>query len=107
MIEASDLSDTNKAAALAALAPLGIDAQVLADTAARMAEAADALARAAHDLAGAANLRVDAAGDVRLDRAVLAQVYPQAEIRCALIWTEGPRLMPLANPLLDPLYKAP
>jgi len=68
-------------AALAALAPLGIDAQVLADTAARMAEAADALARAAHDLAGAANLRVDAAGDVRLDRAVLAQAAPDTRER--------------------------
>jgi ATP-dependent helicase/nuclease subunit A len=28
-------------------------------------------------------------------RAVLARLYPGREIRCALLWTEGPRLMPI------------
>jgi len=29
-------------------------------------------------------------------RAALARVYPEREIRCALLWTEGPRLMPIS-----------
>ncbi len=29
-------------------------------------------------------------------RAALAQIYPDREIRCALLWTEGPRLMPIS-----------
>src|SRR5207253_10651542 len=31
-----------------------------------------------------------------LYRAALAQIYPRHEIRCALLWTEGPRLMPFS-----------
>lgn len=34
-------------------------------------------------------------------RAVLAKVYPQRQIRCALLWTDGPRLMQLSDALLD------
>ena len=29
-------------------------------------------------------------------RAALARIYPGREIRCALLWTEGPRLMPIS-----------
>lgn len=29
-------------------------------------------------------------------RAALAQIYPAHEIRCALLWTDGPRLMPIS-----------
>jgi ATP-dependent helicase/nuclease subunit A len=29
-------------------------------------------------------------------RAALARIYPRREIRCALLWTEGPRLMPIS-----------
>jgi len=29
-------------------------------------------------------------------RAALAQIYPGRDIRCALLWTEGPRLMPVS-----------
>ncbi len=31
-----------------------------------------------------------------LYRAALARIYPAHEIRCALLWTEGPRLMPIS-----------
>jgi ATP-dependent helicase/nuclease subunit A len=31
-----------------------------------------------------------------LYRAALAQIYPGRDIRCALLWTEGPRLMPIS-----------
>ena len=34
-------------------------------------------------------------------RAVLRQVYPEKAIRCALLWTEGPRLMVLSDARLD------
>ncbi|KAB7742696.1 double-strand break repair helicase AddA [Parvibaculum sedimenti] len=40
-------------------------------------------------------------------RAVLAQVYPGREIVCALLWTDGPRLMPLPGDLLDEALNAP
>ncbi|MBO0735811.1 MAG: PD-(D/E)XK nuclease family protein, partial [Alphaproteobacteria bacterium] len=33
-------------------------------------------------------------------RAALAQFYPGREIRCALLWTEGPRLMPISSDAL-------
>ena len=36
-------------------------------------------------------------------RAVLACVYPGRTVRCALLWTDGPRLMPLAAATLDAL----
>jgi ATP-dependent helicase/nuclease subunit A len=35
-------------------------------------------------------------------RAVLAAIYPDRRIDCALLWTDGPRLMPLSAALLDP-----
>jgi len=31
-----------------------------------------------------------------LYRAALGQIYPGHQIRCALLWTEGPRLMPIS-----------
>jgi ATP-dependent helicase/nuclease subunit A len=31
-----------------------------------------------------------------LYRAALARIYPGYKIRCALLWTEGPRLMPIS-----------
>jgi ATP-dependent helicase/nuclease subunit A len=34
-------------------------------------------------------------------RAALARIYPGRPIRCALLWTDGPRLMPLASHRLD------
>jgi ATP-dependent helicase/nuclease subunit A len=33
-------------------------------------------------------------------RAALARIYPAHEIRCALLWTEGPRLMPISSEIL-------
>ncbi len=33
-------------------------------------------------------------------QAALARIYPGREIRCALLWTEGPRLMPISSHLL-------
>ena len=33
-------------------------------------------------------------------RAALAQIYPDREIRCALLWAEGPRLIPISPDLL-------
>ena len=34
-------------------------------------------------------------------RAALARVYPDRPVACALLWTDGPRLMPLSSWLLD------
>ena len=34
-------------------------------------------------------------------RALLRQIYPEKKIRCALLWTEGPRLMLLKDSWLD------
>jgi len=36
-----------------------------------------------------------------LYRAALAKVFPGKRIACALVWTQGPRLMPLCDALLD------
>ncbi|MGQ0741659.1 MAG: double-strand break repair helicase AddA [Alphaproteobacteria bacterium] len=36
-----------------------------------------------------------------LYRAALKKIYPQKRIACALVWTDGPRLMTLPEPLLD------
>jgi ATP-dependent helicase/nuclease subunit A len=36
-----------------------------------------------------------------LYRAVLAPIWPGRRVRCALLWTDGPRLMELPEPLLD------
>ena len=35
-------------------------------------------------------------------RALLREVYPDRRVRCALLWTDGPRLMPLPDAVLDP-----
>jgi ATP-dependent helicase/nuclease subunit A len=32
--------------------------------------------------------------------ALLRQIYPDRRVRCALLWTEGPRLMPLDEEVL-------
>jgi ATP-dependent helicase/nuclease subunit A len=34
-------------------------------------------------------------------RALLREIYPGRTVRCLLLWTEGPRLMKLADRLLD------
>jgi ATP-dependent helicase/nuclease subunit A len=34
-------------------------------------------------------------------RAAIAAIYPDRAVRCALLWTEGPRLMPISDALLD------
>ena len=34
-------------------------------------------------------------------RAVLRAAYPDHDVRCALVWTDGPRVAPLPNALLD------
>ena len=34
-------------------------------------------------------------------RAALRAIYDDRPIRCALLWTESPRLMPLSDALLD------
>ena len=34
-------------------------------------------------------------------RDIIAQLYPGRPVRCALLWTDGPRLMELAGPRLD------
>ena len=34
-------------------------------------------------------------------RALLRRIYPGVPVRCALLWTETPRLMPLPDALLD------
>ena len=33
-------------------------------------------------------------------RAALARIYPGRPIDCALLWTDGPRLMPISSELL-------
>jgi ATP-dependent helicase/nuclease subunit A len=33
--------------------------------------------------------------------AVLQAIYPDRPVRCVLLWTEAPRLMPLPDELLD------
>jgi ATP-dependent helicase/nuclease subunit A len=35
-------------------------------------------------------------------RALLRRIYPDRAVRCALLWTDGPRLMSLPDVLLDP-----
>jgi len=32
-----------------------------------------------------------------LYQAALGEIYPGRQIRCALLWTEGPRLMPISH----------
>jgi ATP-dependent helicase/nuclease subunit A len=33
-------------------------------------------------------------------RALLRQIYPDRHVRCALLWTQGPQLMPLDEAVL-------
>jgi ATP-dependent helicase/nuclease subunit A len=40
-------------------------------------------------------------GQMAAYRALLREIYPGRTVRCLLLWTEGPRLMPLADRLLD------
>ncbi len=40
-------------------------------------------------------------------RAVIGGIYPDRSIRCALLWTDGPRFMPLSGPRLDPAGPRP
>ncbi len=40
-------------------------------------------------------------------RAVIGKIYPDRAIRCALLWTDGPRLMELVGPRLDPAGPRP
>jgi ATP-dependent helicase/nuclease subunit A len=35
-------------------------------------------------------------------RAVLHEIYPSLTVRCALLWTDGPRLMQIEDALLEP-----
>ncbi|MFQ5972366.1 MAG: double-strand break repair helicase AddA [Alphaproteobacteria bacterium] len=35
-------------------------------------------------------------------RGLLREVYPDRQVRCALLWTDGPRMMQLEDELLDP-----
>ena len=41
------------------------------------------------------------ARQMALYRAALAKIYPRRRIACALVWTQGPSLMPLSDALLD------
>jgi len=34
-------------------------------------------------------------------RALVRDLYPEKHVKCALLWTDGPRLMPLSNAVLD------
>ncbi len=34
-------------------------------------------------------------------RAVLRAVFPRHRVRCLLVWTDGPAIMPLPDALLD------
>jgi ATP-dependent helicase/nuclease subunit A len=40
-------------------------------------------------------------GQMALYRAALGKLFPNRRIDCALVWTEGPKLMPLPAALLD------
>jgi len=40
-------------------------------------------------------------GQMAAYRELAREVFPGREINCALLWTDGPYLMPLPNPLLD------
>jgi ATP-dependent helicase/nuclease subunit A len=41
-----------------------------------------------------------------LYREVMRAIFPQKSVRCALLWTEAPRLMELPQPLLDAVFDA-
>jgi ATP-dependent helicase/nuclease subunit A len=34
-------------------------------------------------------------------RAALRAIYPEKAVRCALLWTDGPTLMPVPDSLMD------
>lgn len=38
-------------------------------------------------------------------RAVLSQIYPKKDIKCTLLWTEGPKPMELSSKILDDILK--
>jgi ATP-dependent helicase/nuclease subunit A len=40
-------------------------------------------------------------GQMAAYRALLSGIYPDRPVRCALVWTHGPKLMPLEGELLD------
>lgn len=40
-------------------------------------------------------------------RAILRQIWPDRPVRCALLWTDGPRIMALNDSLLDRFFDAP
>jgi ATP-dependent helicase/nuclease subunit A len=40
-------------------------------------------------------------------RAILRQIWPDRTVRCALLWTDGPRMMTLNDSLLDRFFDAP
>lgn len=40
-------------------------------------------------------------------RAVLRQIWPERQVHCALLWTDGPRIMALDDSLLDRFFDAP
>ncbi len=40
-------------------------------------------------------------------RALLRELWPKRKVRCALLWTDGPKLMPLADSLLDEALQKP
>ena len=94
-------------AALAALAPLGIDADGLAETADRMARARRALERASQDVARRAT-RIEA-GEVVFDRAALAAAPHEIALRLlahALRWVASAEYRPRLAPLADALAAA-
>jgi ATP-dependent helicase/nuclease subunit A len=43
----------------------------------------------------------DYVAQLALYRAVMAQIFPDRDVDCALVWTEAPRLVALPAPLLD------
>lgn len=98
-------------AALAALAPLGIDAMTVARSAVHLRDARQALARTAADWA-AAQVRV-AAGDVIFDRTALCRLPPDLIRRLvagALCWVAGAGYPPRGaalSALLDALRGSP
>jgi len=46
-------------------------------------------------------------GQMAAYRALLRDIYPDKTIHCALLWTDGPSLMPLSDALLDGQLPAP
>jgi ATP-dependent helicase/nuclease subunit A len=40
-------------------------------------------------------------GQMAAYREALRRIYPDRPVRCVLLWTDGPRAMPLSDELLD------